>query len=57
MVSGKIRVDINFVYLYPRTKIRTCAHARNPPLTRNDARIRYPRISAYPRARPCTRRS
>jgi hypothetical protein len=54
MATGKIRADINFVYPYPRTEIRT--RTRNPPRARNDARIRYPRIPAYPRARPCTRK-
>jgi hypothetical protein len=56
METGKIRADINFVYPYPRTEIRTRARARNPPRAQNDARIRYPRIPAYPRARPCTRK-
>jgi hypothetical protein len=53
---AKIRADINFVNLYPHAKIHARTHARNPPWARNDARNRYPRISAYPRARPCTRK-
>ena len=54
MATGKIRMDINFINLYPRAKIR--ARARNPQRVGNETRTRYPRIPAYLRARPYTRK-
>jgi len=54
MATGKIRADINFINPYPRGKIR--ARARNPQRVENDTRTRYPRIPAYPRVRPHTRK-
>ena len=54
MATGKIRVDINFLNPYPRAKIHACA--RNPQRVGNETRTRYPRIPAYLRARPYTRK-
>ena len=56
MATGKIRADINFINPYPRAKIRARARARNPQRVENDTRTRYPRIPAYPRVRPHTRK-
>ena len=56
MATGKIRADINFINPYSCAKIRARARARNPQRVGNDTRTRYPRIPAYPRARPHTRK-
>ena len=56
VATDKIRADINFINPYPRTKIRARARARNPQRVGNDTRTRYPRIPAYPRERPHTRK-
>jgi hypothetical protein len=56
MVTGKIRADIHFTNPYPRAKICTRAHTRNPQRIENDTRTRYLRIPAYSRARLYTRK-
>ena len=56
MATGKIRADINFMNSYPRVKIRALAYAHNPQRVGNHTLTRYPRIPAYPRARPHTRK-
>ena len=56
MPTGKIRADINFINPYPCAEIRARARARNPQQVENDTRTRYPRIPAYPRVRPHTRK-
>jgi hypothetical protein len=49
MATGKIHADINFVNPYLHAKIRTRTRARNPSRVGNNARTRYPWISACPR--------
>jgi hypothetical protein len=56
MVTGKIRADINFINPYPHAQIRARARARNPQQVENDTCTHYPRIPAYPRVRPHTRK-
>ena len=56
MAMGKMHTDTNFVNPYTHAKIRIRTYARNPQWVGNNTRAHYPRISAYLRARPHTRK-